>query len=195
MGEYFFPLKKITSKFKSINSKEDLQNFVQERAAHVTQTTLYGYLKTRIGTRYVAMLEDEKFAESINIAKWNIYVVAISDLTFYVFSFLIHQKNLKQNDAEKIFSNIIEDEFRNGLKNEVGDNAKKEFNKKSQNINWEKYYLDSPFKDSGLALYNWSTIADELKILDKEIVLNSIKLKWNLVENDFKELTKNLNFN
>ena len=136
MGEYFFPLKKITSKFKSINSKEDLQNFVQERAAHVTQTTLYGYLKTRIGTRYVAMLEDEKFAESINIAKWNIYVVAISDLTFYVFSFLIHQKNLKQNDAEKIFSNIIEDEFRNGLKNEVGDNAKKEFNKKSQNINW-----------------------------------------------------------
>ena len=195
MGEYFFPLKKITSKFKSINSKEDLQNFVQERAAHVTQTTLYGYLKTRIGTRYVAMLEDEKVAESINIAKWNIYVVAISDLTFYVFSFLIHQKNLKQNDAEKIFSNIIEDEFRNGLKNEVGDNAKKEFNKKSQNINWEKYYLDSPFKDSGLALYNWSPIADELKILDKEIVLNSIKLKWNLVENDFKELTKNLNFN
>ena len=195
MGEYFFPLKKITSKFKSINSKEDLQNFVQERAAHVTQTTLYGYLKTRIGTRYVAMPEDEKFAESINIAKWNIYVVAISDLTFYVFSFLIHQKNLKQNDAEKIFSNIIEDEFRNGLKNEVGDNAKKEFNKKSQNINWEKYYLDSPFKDSGLALYNWSPIADELKILDKEIVLNSIKLKWNLVENDFKELTKNLNFN
>ena len=141
------------------------------------------------------MLEDEKFAESINIAKWNIYVVAISDLTFYVFSFLIHQKNLKQNDAEKIFSNIIEDEFRNGLKNEVGDNAKKEFNKKSQNINWEKYYLDSPFKDSGLALYNWSPIADELKILDKEIVLNSIKLKWNLVENDFKELTKNLKFN
>ena len=64
MGEYFFPLKKITSKFKSINSKEDLQNFVQERAAHVTQTTLYGYLKTRIGTRYVAMLEDEKFAEA-----------------------------------------------------------------------------------------------------------------------------------
>jgi len=112
-----------------------------------------------------------------------------------VFSFLIHQKNLKQNDAEKIFSNIIENEFRNGLKDEVGDNAKKEFNKKSQNINWEKYYLDSPFKDSGLALYNWSPIADELKILDKEIVLNSIKLKWNLVENDFKELTKNLNFN
>ena len=46
-----------------------------------------------------------------------------------------------------------------------------------------------------LALYKWSPIADELKVLDKEIVLNSIKLKWNLVENEFKDLTKNLKFN
>ena len=53
-------------------------------------------------------------------------------------SFLIHQKNLKQNDAEKIFSNIIEDEFRNGLKNEVGDNAKKEFNRLYNPLDWAK---------------------------------------------------------
>ena len=33
-------------------------------------------------------------------------------------------------------------------------------------------------------------IADELKELDKEIVLNSIKLKWNLVQNEFDSLTK-----
>ena len=117
MGEYFFPLKKITSKFKKIKSKKDLQDFIQERSAHVTQTTLYGYLKTRIGTRYVAMLEDEKFAESINIAKWNIYVTAISDLTFYVFSVLIAQKNLKQNDAAEVFNNIIIYEIKNGLDN------------------------------------------------------------------------------
>ena len=45
-----------------------------------------------------------------------------------------------------------------------------------------------------MALYKWSPIADNLKILDKKIVLNSIKLKWNLVENEFKELTKNLIF-
>ena len=40
MREYLFPLRKITNKFKSINTKEDLQNFIQERSAHVTQTTL-----------------------------------------------------------------------------------------------------------------------------------------------------------
>ena len=193
--EYLFPLKKITNKFKSINSKEDLQNFVQERSAHVTQTTLYGYLKTRIGTRYAIMVEDEKFSESINIAKWNIYVTAISDLTLYVFSYLVDKKNLKQNDAEKIFVNIINKELKNGLDEKIYENAKKEFILKLKSINWQKFHSENPFKDSGLALYNWSPIADELKVLDKEIVLNSIKLKWNLVENEFKDLTKNLTFN
>jgi len=195
MGEYLFPLRKITNKFKSINSTEDLQNFVQERSAHVTQTTLYGYLKTRIGTRFAIMVEDEKFSNSINIAKWNIYVAAISDLTLYVFSYLVSEKNLKQNDAETIFMNIINNEIKNGLDQTIYENAKKEFILKLKSINWQKFHSENPFKDSGLALYNWSPIADELKVLDKEIVLNSIKLKWNLVENEFKDLTKNLAFN
>ncbi len=195
MGEYLFPVRKITNKFNSINSKEDLQNFVQERSAHVTQTTLYGYLKTRIGTRYAIMIEDEKFSESINIAKWNIYVAAISDLTFYVFSYLIDKKKLKVNDSEEIFLNIINKELKSGLDKKIYENAKNEFISKSKSTDWNNYHLNNPFKESGLALYKWSPIADELKVLDKEIVLNSIKLKWNLVENEFKNLTKNLFFN
>ena len=195
MGEYLLPVRKFTNKFRSINSKKDLQNFVQERSAHVTQTTLYGYLKTRIGTRYAIMVEDEKFSNSINIAKWNIYVAAISDLTLYVFSYLIDKKNLKENDAEIIFMNIINNELKNGLDQTIYENAKKEFILKLKSINWQKFHSENPFKDSGLALYNWSPIADELKVLDKEIVLNSIKLKWNLVENEFKDLTKDLTFN
>ena len=195
MGEYLFPVEKVTSYFKSINSKEDLQKFIQQRSAHVTQNTLYGYLKTRIGTRYVLMLDDEKYSESINIAKWNIYVEAISDLTLYVFSYLTDQKNLKQNDAKEVFNNIISDECKNGLDKKISDNAKNNFNIRLMSINWNKFHLEKPFKNSGLALYNWSPIADDLKILDKEIVLNSMRLKWNLKVDEFKKLTKNLNFN
>ena len=195
MREYLFPIKKLTSKFSTINSKEDLQNFVQERSAHVTQTTLYGYLKTRIGTRYQLMLDDEKYSGSIDIAKWNIYMAALSDLTLYVFSYLITQKNLKQNDAQEVFINIINSELKNGLNEELFNKSKKEFILRLNNTSWNKFYLENPFKGSGLALYNWSPIADDLKVLDKEIVLNSIMLKWNLVENEFKDLTKDLNFN
>ena len=60
---------------------------------------------------------------------------------------------------------------------------------------FNKYYLENPFQESCKALYHWSPIADELKELDKKIVLNSIKLKWNLIVEEFAKLTKNLKFN
>ncbi len=195
MGEYLFPVEKVTSYFKSIRSKSDLQKFIQQRSAHVTQTTLYGYLKTRIGVKYTAMVEDEVFSKSINIAKWNIYMTAIADCAFYTFSYLISEKNLKENDCKEVYLNIIEKEKSNGLSDEVHLKAKEEFLNRYQKINFKRYYLDNPFKESCLALYNWAPIADELKTLDKEIVLNSMRLKWNLKTDEFKKLTKNLNFN
>ena len=195
MGEYLFPVEKVTSYFKSIKSKSDLQKFIQQRSAHVTQTTLYGYLKTRIGVKFTAMVEDEIFSKSINIAKWNIYMTALADCSFYVFSYLIVEKNLRENDCKEIYLEIIEKEKVNGLTDEIYEKAKKEFLVRYENIDFKKYYLDNPFKESCFALYNWAPIADELKTLDKEIVLNSMRLKWNLKIDEFKKLTKNLKFN
>jgi hypothetical protein len=192
--DYVFPIKKITNKFRKINSKRDLRNFIQERSAHVTQTTLYGYIKTRIGSRYAMMFEDEVFLKSINLAKWNIYMTALSDCTFYVFSYLIDKKNLKQNDALEIFIEIIENEKSNGLESKLFEDTKLEFSQRLKEVDWKTYHQVNPFKNSGLSLLKWSPIAENLKAFDKEIVLNSIKLKWNLIENEFKDLTKNLSF-
>ena len=74
----------------------------------MTQTTLYGYLKTRMGHKFTLMVDDEIFSKSINLAKWNIYMVALADCAFYVFSYLITEKNLKENDCKDIYLNIIE---------------------------------------------------------------------------------------
>ena len=193
--DYVIPIKKITSRFNSITSIEQLKIFIQERSAHVSQTTLYGYLKTRIGSRYAMMFEDKVFLESINIAKWNIYMCALSDCTLYTFSYLIDKKNLKKNDAESIFLSIIANEKNNGLNEKLFNETQVDFQNRIKTIDWNNYYLNDPFKKSSMALYKWSPIADDLKVLDKKIVINSIKLKWNLVENEFKELTKNLSFN
>ena len=194
MGEYLFPVEKVTSFFKSIKSKNDLEKFIQQRSAHVTQTTLYGYLKTRIGVKFTAMVEDEVFSKSINIAKWNIYMVALADCAFFTFSYLINEKNLNENNCKEIYLNIINNEKKNGLSEEIFEKAKNEFLKRYETVDFKRYYLDNPFKESCFALYHWSPIADELKILDKEIVLNSMRLKWNLKIDEFKKLTKNLNF-
>ena len=140
------------------------------------------------------MFEDEVFLKSINLAKWNIYMAALTDCTFYVFSYLIDKKNLNQNDALEVFVEIIEHEKSNGLEYKLFEDAKLEFNQKLKVIDWKNYHQENPFKNSGLSLLKWSPIAENLKNFDKEIVLNSIKLKWNLVENEFKDLTKNLSF-
>ena len=180
---------KISKKITSLQSEDQIKLFIQQRSAYVTQTTLYGYLKTRIGTRYLSMFEDQVFSESIDIAKWNIYVTALADCTLYVYSYLVSKKGLKENSAEKIFNEIIEDEKKNGLNEKLANETKIEFAQRLREVNWQSYHAEDPFIKSGYALYRWSPIADELKVLDKEIVLNSIMLKWNLVKNEFLELT------
>jgi hypothetical protein len=89
---------------------------------------------------------------------------------------------------------ILGNEKSNGLENKLFEDTKLEFNQKLREIDWKTYHQTNPFRNSGLSLLKWSPIAENLKIFDKEIVLNSIKLKWNLVENEFKNLTKNLSF-
>ena len=71
---------------------------------------------------------------------------------------------------------------------EIIEKSLKKFEARIDKIDWEKYHSDLPFNESALALYEFSPIADELKILDRKIVLNSMILKWDNVKKDFKEL-------
>ena len=142
-----------------------------------------------MGAKYVLMFEDEVFLGSINKAKWNIYAVALQDLTFYTISYLKNERNL--NDIEKskdIYFEILEGEIKNEIPKEIFENAKKEFLKRFENLNWSDYYNSLPFNSSALALYNWSPIAEELKTLDKKIVLNSMILKWDNIKKEFIDI-------
>ena len=85
---YLFSLFKAFIPKTKISNLDELENFIQSKSAWVTQITLYGYLKTRMGTRYVLHFENDKFMDSVNKAKWNIYSVALQDLTFFTFSYL-----------------------------------------------------------------------------------------------------------
>ena len=174
---------------KKIKDLSDLEDFIQKKSAWVSQVTLYSYLKTRIGTKYVLHFDDEKFLGSINTAKWNIYSVALQDMTFYSISYLNLVKNFKEIDqAKNIYNSILEKEKINGMPAEILDKAKKEFEDRLSNLNWRKYCTDLPFNRSALALYEWAPVADELKTMDKKIVLNSMILKWDNVKEEFEKL-------
>jgi len=185
---YLFALFKAFIPKKKIRSLDELENFIQTKSAWVTQVALYGYLKTRMGTRYVLHFENDKFMSSVDSAKWNIYSVALQDLTFFVFSYLKLNLNYQEiNKAEEIFFNILDDEISNKMPLEIVEKAKKNFNERLQKINWDSYCNDLPFNSSALSLYEWAPIADELKTLDRKIVLNSVILKWGVVKKEFVE--------
>ena len=188
---YVFALFKAFVPKKKIRDLGDLENFIQTKAAWVSQVTLYGYLKTRMGTRYVLHFENDKFMSSVNLAKWNIYAVALQDLTLFSFSYLKNILNYQDMDkAKEIFLKILDDETSNKMPLDIIEDAKKNFDERLQNINWDNYHNDLPFNQSALSLYKWAPIADELKTLDRKIVLNSVILKWNVIKKEFKERVK-----
>tara|TARA_Y200000002_G_scaffold84802_1_gene67386 strand:- start:183 stop:806 length:624 start_codon:yes stop_codon:yes gene_type:complete len=188
---YLFSLFKAFIPKKKIGSLDDLETFIQSKSAWVTQVTLYGYLKTRMGTRYVLHFENDKFMESVNQAKWNIYSVALQDLTFFTFSYLKVNLNYQDIDnAKEIFFKILDDEISNKMPLNLIEETKQNFNERLNNINWDNYCNDHPFNPSALSLFKWAPIADELKTLDRKIVLNSMILKWDVVKKEFTERVK-----
>ena len=188
---YLLALFKAILPKKKIKNIDDLVDFVQKKSAWVSQVTLYNYLKTRMGTKWVLHFDDEKFLSSINKAKWNIYSVALQDLTLYSFSYLKTFLNFQDTGkAKEIFYSILQNEKKNGMPEEVFDEANKTFDERLSKIDWNKYCTSLPFNSSALALYKWAPISDELKTLDRKIVLNSMILKWDNIKDEFTKLIK-----
>ena len=157
---------------KRIKNIDDLAEFIQKKSAWVAQVTLFGYLKTRMGTKWVLHFDDEKFLASINLAKWNIYSVALQDLTFYSLSYLkVFSDFQDTNKASEIYDAIIANEIKNGMPSDVVANARETFSERLKKIDWSTYYKSWPFNESALALYKWAPVAEDLKTLDRKICL------------------------
>ena len=189
LKEYIAPMFNFLRPKRKIKNISELKDFIQKKSAWVSQETLYGYLKTRMGAKYVLMFEDEIFLGSINKAKWNIYAVALQDLTFYCLSYIRNNLNADYTSkANEIYQEILNEEKNNQMPDDIIKNSIKNFEAKLEKIDWQKYHSNLPFNESALALYEFSPIADELKILDKKIVLNSMILKWDNVKKEFINL-------
>ena len=188
---YLFALFKAIIPKKKIKNIDDLTSFIQKKSAWVSQVTLFNYLKTRMGLKYVKLFDDEKFLSSINKAKWNIYSIALQDLIFYTLSYLNVFHNYQETiKAKDIYEEILHNEMQNGMPQEVISIGKEKFNERLQKVDWKNYYNSWPFNESALALYEWAPIADDLKTLDRKIVLNSMILKWDNIKDEFQKLIR-----
>ena len=170
-------------KEEAVDDLESLAQLISSRASHVSQASLYGYLRTRAGTRFPTLFENPDLLKSINMAKWHIWLACVSDLCVFVGQ---HLRQSGQFDAKQIGA-LLPDAVKQlladtGEPDEAGPDFPAGRDKLVQRIETCDWNMerddDTVFSQSPEALFYWSPIADELKVRDESIVKNSIRYRW-----------------
>ena len=166
----------------SIDDVDKLAEFISSRASHVAQTTLYGYLRTRAGTRFPELFENPDILISINIAKWHIWAACVSDLSMFIGQLAFLSK-VEADEIHRLMPTVLQLIFeQTGMPDEAGTDFQTSIDKANQRINHCDWSVqkndDSIFSQSPEALYYWSPIAEELKERDENIVRNSVRFRW-----------------
>lgn len=171
----------------------DLVAFAETRSKFVAQTTLYGYVKTRAGTRYVSLMADDVFANSVNIAKWEIYLASLCDLAAYVAARTGRNQSAAPSEIRALAVHLVDTATINeeipAERPQGFDDIRAAFAARAVATNWTEDLIgDAAFQGSLSALVEWAPIADELKINDVDIVKNSMRFKWKKVRDQFETL-------
>ena len=174
-----------------IVSRPALARFVDTRATHMAQSSLYGYLRTRTGMRYPELFSDDVFVVALNVAKWHIWLDCVADLAIYSGGLLLREPSATPESVADLMPALVDvilDEHG------VPDGAGEEFpahaervRQRLRNCDWTAVSDDEgPFSESPRSLVRWAPIIDELKELDEEIVINSVRFRWQEVRRELR---------
>ncbi|MGH9818183.1 MAG: esterase [Candidatus Acidiferrales bacterium] len=165
-----------------------LRAFLRSRASHVAQMTLYGYLRTRAGTRFPELFENDAFVASMNIAKWHVWLACLSDLAVHAGAMLRRTSGAPAEEVGALMRRLVDEVLQEtGTPGEAGP----EFGAHAQRVRarlalceWVVPDGEAAFAESPDALVYWAPIVDDLKALDAEIVRNSVRFRWHEVRRD-----------
>jgi hypothetical protein len=189
MRDYFGAARRGRS--SPIASIEDLQRFLDTRASHVAQTSLYGYLRTRSGTRYPELFQNDTFVASINIAKWQMWLACLSDLAVYAGGLILQRARVPADRAGTLATLAAEAALASaGTPPDAGEAYAEGVRRVRARLaltDWASITDDDgPFRESPDALVEWAPIAEELKQYDAEIVKSSVRFRWQEVRRDLR---------
>lgn len=176
----------------AIQSVDQLAEFIQTRSAYIAQTSLFGYLKTRMGTRYRQVFEDDRFLPSINSAKWRTYGACLSDLAVFAAALSGSEKRLQESEcsslARECFETAVQRTFIDADAAEVRAEIVEGFETRIKRIHWADAAVgENAFTSSPKVLLDSAPVADEFKEQDREIVTNSIRFRWRDVREQLRK--------
>jgi len=180
-------------KSHAIVDQGSLVTFLDTRASHVAQTALYGYLRTRAGTRYPELFENPDILTSINIAKWQIWLACLSDLCIFAGQTMYLSGQIDEPTIQQFLPSALNKLLADtGQPAEAGEDfaaAREKIIQRVATCDWTlERDDDTVFSHSPEALFYWSPIADELKKRDKTIVKNSVRFRWLEIRRSLRKL-------
>lgn len=168
-----------------------LKRFLTTRASFMAQSSLYGYLKTRAGVRFPELFASDAFIGSINIAKWNIWVACLADLSVYAGGLVAGRTGAPQADVARLMDAVVTAVLdATGKPGDAGSEFPQlvdQLRERLRACDWASVQdNETPFSESPGALVRWAPVIDELKRLDEEIVRNSVRFRWQDVRRDLR---------
>ena len=175
LGDRLFP--------RPIRTADALAVFVGQRAAYVAQTALFGYLKTRMGTRFPEYFEDDAFADSIKIAAIALFSACAADLTVHAVGRLTVDGGLAHDEATSLAGRTYPAALAAGLEPRdrvrIPAGAVPEFEQRIAAVSWASMAEGGrAFAGSADALVRLAPVNDAYRRADAPIVRNSIRLRW-----------------
>lgn len=174
-----------------IESVEDMAEFVQTRAAFVAQTSLFGYLKERMGRMYSKYFEDKVYVESIRIAQMKIYYACAADLAIFATAYAARDGALDHAEASALARHCFRYAMENSGRDDQNADASgltAEFSERADSTLWPQAAIgENAFTESPQRLIDAAPVIDEFKKSDSEIVMNSIRFRWRDVREQFRK--------
>lgn len=175
-----------------VADRDSLRRFLESRASYVTQSSLYGYLRTRAGMRYPQLFANDEFVRAIDIAKWQMWFACLSDLSVYAGGLIARRSGAEHSRVTSLMQATIDAILAAGEGGRDGDRAQK-LHARIARADWAAVQDDpTPFSESPRTLVECAPIVEELKQLDEEIVRNSVRFRWQEVR---RELRRDLDAN
>jgi hypothetical protein len=174
-----------------ITDTDSLADFLDTRASHVAQSALYGYLRTRAGTSYPELFNNDDFMISVNRAKWRMWVACLSDLSVFAGGLMANRSGADEQRAAALIGFVGDTILkRAGEPADAGDLFAGHAAGMLTRIRNTRFSLigddDSAFTESPSALVECAPVIESIRDLDSEIVRNSVRFRWQEVRRDFR---------
>lgn len=169
-----------------------MTRFTRTRAAYVAQTSLYGYLKTRMGTSFRRHFEDDEFSVVIRTSAVKLFVSCLGDLTVFAVATAGEEGRLSPDESAALarhgFAAGLDEAITERDADAVPADARAAFEARTAATHWPNAARgETAFAGSAADLLRYAPVVDEFKKLDEEIVTNSIRFRWRDVREQYRK--------